>query len=87
MLHSLERKAFVRRERRTSIESESEYAFAHALVRDVAYGQIPRAERAAKHRAVAEWIESLGRSEDHAEMLAYHWQSALELVAGERGHG
>ncbi len=79
-LHSLERKGFVRRERRTSIENESEYAFAHALVRDVAYGQLPRAERAAKHRAVARWIESLGRQDDHAEMLAYHWESALELV-------
>ena len=84
-LHALERKGFVRRERRTSIENESEYAFAHALVRDVAYGQIPRAERAAKHRAVAEWIESLGRPDDHAEMLAYHWQSALELVRASGG--
>ena len=79
-LHSLERKGFVRRQRRSSIEDESEFAFAHALVRDVAYGQIPRAERAAKHRAVASWIESLGRPDDHAEMLAYHWYSALELV-------
>ena len=36
----------------------------HVLVRDVAYGQIPRAERADKHRRAAEWIESLGRRED-----------------------
>ena len=85
ILHSLERKAFVRRERRTSIENESEYAFAHALVRDVAYGQIPRAERAAKHRRVAEWIELLGRPEDHAEMRAYHWRSALELTRASGG--
>ena len=79
-LHALERKGFVRRQRRSSVEGESELAFAHALVRDVAYGQIPRADRSAKHRRVAEWIESLGRSEDHAEMLAYHWSSALELA-------
>jgi tetratricopeptide (TPR) repeat protein len=79
-LHTLERKGFVRRQKRSSVEDESEFAFAHALVRDVAYGQIPRAERAAKHRRVAEWIESLGRPEDHAEMLAYHWSSALELA-------
>jgi class 3 adenylate cyclase/tetratricopeptide (TPR) repeat protein len=79
-LHSLERKGFVRRQRRSSLEGESEFAFAHALVRDVSYGQIPRVDRARKHRAVAEWIDSLGRPEDHAEMLAYHWSSALELV-------
>jgi class 3 adenylate cyclase/tetratricopeptide (TPR) repeat protein len=77
---SLERKGFVRRQRRSSVEGEAELAFAHALVRDVAYGQIPRAERAAKHRRVAEWIEALGRPEDHAEMRAYHWRSALELM-------
>jgi class 3 adenylate cyclase len=78
--HSLERKGFVRRQRRSSVEGQSELAFAHALVRDVAYGQIPRADRATKHRGVAEWIESLGRPEDHAEMRAYHWRSALDLA-------
>ncbi len=76
---SLERKGFVRRQRRSSVEGEAELAFAHALVRDVAYGQIPRGDRAAKHRRVAEWIDSLGRPEDHAEMRAYHWRSALDL--------
>ena len=79
-LHSLERKGFVRRQKRSSVEGETEFAFAHALVRDVAYGQIARADRAEKHRGVAEWIEGLGRPEDHAEMLAHHWQSAFELA-------
>ena len=84
-LHSLERKGFVRRQRRSSLEGESEFAFAHALVRDVSYGQIPRADRAQRHRAVAEWIDGLGRPEDHAEMLAYHWSAALELVRAAGG--
>ena len=44
-LHALERKEFVRRERRSSVAGEDEYAFRHVLVRDVAYGQIPRAAR------------------------------------------
>jgi class 3 adenylate cyclase len=69
-LRSLVRKEFVRRERRASVEGESEYAFNHVLVRDVAYGQIPRSERADKHRRAAEWIESVGRAEDQAELLA-----------------
>ncbi len=80
LLHSLERKGFLTRQRRSSVESEGEWAFAHMLLRDVAYGQIPRAERAHKHRATAEWIEGLGRSDDHAELLAFHWGSALELA-------
>ena len=79
-LHALERKGFVRRQRRTSVEGETEYAFAHALVRDVAYGQIARADRAGKHQRMAQWLASLGRPEDHAEMLAHHWRSALDLA-------
>ncbi len=79
-LHDLERRELVRRERRGSVEGETEYAFRHLLVRDVAYGQIPRGERAEKHRAAATWIESLGRAEDHAEMLAHHYVNALELL-------
>jgi class 3 adenylate cyclase/tetratricopeptide (TPR) repeat protein len=79
-LHALERKEFVRRERRSSVAGEDEYSFRHLLVRDVAYGQIPRAGRAEQHRLAADWIESLGRPEDHAEMLAHHYLSALELV-------
>jgi class 3 adenylate cyclase len=76
-LHALARKEFVRRERRPSVEGESEYGFLHLLVRDVAYGQIPKAARSEKHRAVAEWMASLGRAEDHAEMLAHHYLEAL----------
>jgi class 3 adenylate cyclase/tetratricopeptide (TPR) repeat protein len=78
-LHALERREFVRRERRSAVAGEIEYTFRHLLVRDVAYGQIPRAARAEKHLKAAEWIESLGRSEDHAEMLAHHYLSAIEL--------
>jgi class 3 adenylate cyclase/tetratricopeptide (TPR) repeat protein len=84
-LHALERKEFVRRERASSVVDDSEYAFRHLLVRDVAYGQIPRAERAEKHLVAAGWIERLGRREDHAEMLAHHYLQALELTAAAGG--
>jgi tetratricopeptide (TPR) repeat protein len=80
VLHALERKAFIRRERRSAVAGETEYAFRHVLVREVAYGQIPRPARAAKHVAAAEWVESLGRSDDHAELLAHHYATALELA-------
>jgi class 3 adenylate cyclase/tetratricopeptide (TPR) repeat protein len=79
-MHALERKEFVQRARRSSVEAETEYAFRHVLVRDVAYGQIPRAARAEKHERAAAWIESLGRRDDHAEMLAHHCTRAFELT-------
>ncbi len=79
LLHALERKDFVLRARRSSVADEEEYAFLHLLVRDVAYGQVPRSGRAEKHLLAAEWIASLGRTEDNAEMLAHHYLSALEL--------
>jgi class 3 adenylate cyclase/DNA-binding transcriptional ArsR family regulator len=84
-LRTLGRKEFVRRERHSSVEGELEYAFNHVLVRDVAYGQIPRSERAAKHRRAAEWIESLGRADDQVELVAHHYLSALELAQASGG--
>jgi class 3 adenylate cyclase/tetratricopeptide (TPR) repeat protein len=87
LLHSLERKEFIRRDRRSSVAGEMQYAFLHALVRDVAYGQIPRARRAERHVAAAAWIESLSpdRSEDRAAMLAHHYREALALTAAAGG--
>jgi class 3 adenylate cyclase/tetratricopeptide (TPR) repeat protein len=86
-LHALQRKEFVRRERRSSVAGEAEYLFTHLLVRDVAYAQIPRAERAEKHVLAARWIESLAgdRSEDLAELLAHHYLAALELTRASGG--
>jgi tetratricopeptide (TPR) repeat protein len=85
VLHALERKGFVRRERRSAVAGESEFAFRHVLVREVAYGQVPRPARADKHVLAAEWIESLGRAEDHAELLAHHYATALELAHATGG--
>ncbi|HET7515642.1 MAG TPA: adenylate/guanylate cyclase domain-containing protein [Gaiella sp.] len=87
LLRSLERKEFVRREHRSAVAGASQHAFVHALVRDAAYNQLPRAARAARHLAAAEWIESLpdDRAEDRAETLAHHYMTAIELrrAAGE----
>ncbi|MGH2682394.1 MAG: AAA family ATPase, partial [Actinomycetota bacterium] len=76
-LHALERREFVRRERRATVAGETEYVFRHLLVRDVAYAEIPRRLRSERHRLAAEWIESLGRPDDHAELLAHHYLAAL----------
>jgi hypothetical protein len=56
------------------------------LLRDVAYDEIPHASRAERHRRAAEWTHSLGRPEDHGELLAYHYLAALDytIAASER---
>ena len=79
-LYSLERKEFVRRDHRSAVAGAQQYVFVHALVRDGAYGQMPRPARAEAHRRVAEWIDALAsdRAEDRAEMLAHHLVQAVE---------
>jgi class 3 adenylate cyclase/tetratricopeptide (TPR) repeat protein len=81
-LRELSRRELVRPARRSSIEGEAEYAFWHILACDVAYGQIPRASRASRHVAAARWIESKApeRVEDLADVLAYHYSTALDLA-------
>jgi DNA-binding SARP family transcriptional activator len=73
-----------RRRRPSSVAHQAEYGFLHVLVRDVAYWQIPRRDRIAKHRAVAEWIERLAGDHvtNHAELVAHHYAEALEIARG-----
>jgi class 3 adenylate cyclase/tetratricopeptide (TPR) repeat protein len=81
-LHALERRELLRRERRSAVAGERQYAFRHVLVRDVAYAQLPRATRAQRHQRVAEWLEGLSpdRAEDRAELLAHHYAAALQFA-------
>ena len=62
--------------------------FRHVLVRDVAYGQIPRAaaSREAPSRGRVDRV-AVGARDDQADLLAHHYVSALEYGAeglGER---
>lgn len=61
---------------------QAEFAFWHILVRDVAYGQIPRQGRITKHVAAARWIEDTAgeRAADLADVLATHYWEALQLA-------
>jgi class 3 adenylate cyclase/tetratricopeptide (TPR) repeat protein len=87
-LGELVRRELVAPARRSSMTEEAEYAFGHALVRDVAYEQLPRATRASRHLAAAIWIEvKVGdRVGDFADVLAHHYATALELAeaAGDK---
>ena len=81
-LDRLEGREFLQRAPASRVAGEVEYAFRHLLVRDVAYGQVLRAERADKHRRAAAWIEALApdRAEGRAELLAAHYRAALSFA-------
>jgi class 3 adenylate cyclase/tetratricopeptide (TPR) repeat protein len=80
-LQELVAKELVHRSPASSLEGDAEYSFGHALTRDVAYEQLPRAVRAAKHAEVAAWMEEVveERPGALASVIAHHWVTALEL--------
>ena len=81
-LDELERKELIRPASVSSVAGQTEYAFWHAVVRDVAYAQIPRAGRMRRHQAAAEWLERLAgeRLADRAEIIAHHYSQAVALA-------
>jgi class 3 adenylate cyclase len=77
-LRVLEDRDFIRRRTSSSLESESEYAFKHALIREVAYGGLPKARRAHLHATFADWLGRFGGGRDeHAPLLAHHYAEAV----------
>ena len=87
-LKELVKQDFIRPHPESSLAEEPAFAFRHALIRDVAYGQLTRHERATKHAAVGDWIETTtgDRTRELADVLAHHFATAFELSerAGER---
>ncbi|HEX6140528.1 MAG TPA: adenylate/guanylate cyclase domain-containing protein, partial [Candidatus Limnocylindria bacterium] len=61
--------------------AQGELVFRHILIRDVAYGTLPRVDRARFHAAAGEWLEatSAGREDEQAELIAFHYREAAVL--------
>ena len=73
----LEDRDFIRRRPGSSLGGETEYAFKHALTREVVYGSVPKARRARLHAAFAAWLERTGGGRDEdAALLAHHYAQA-----------
>ena len=78
-LDALVQRDLVRPRGMSDLAGEREYAFKHALTRDVAYGTLTRARRARLHAAFAEWLEERGEGRDeHAALLAHHYAQAAD---------
>jgi class 3 adenylate cyclase/tetratricopeptide (TPR) repeat protein len=63
------------------LEGERELAFRHVLIRDVAYGMLPKAVRSRKHFEVGGFIEERAgdRSDEVVPLLAEHYGRAAAL--------
>jgi class 3 adenylate cyclase len=88
----LEERDFVRRRPGSSMAGEEEYAIKHGVIREVAYGSLPKARRARLHAGFAGWLErSPAGREELAALLAHHFAEAVRpedadlAWAGEEG--
>jgi len=79
-LLSLARKGLVQPVR-ADVPEEDTMRFRHALIRDVAYGGIPKSVRAETHERFARWLESNAGAGfgDHDEIVGYHLEQSARL--------
>ena len=85
-LEALESRGLILRRSQSQVEGDVEFAFKHVLIRDVAYGTLPRGSRRDLHAAIARFLEET--STDPADLgwlLAHHWREAGEVDAA-RGY-
>jgi class 3 adenylate cyclase/tetratricopeptide (TPR) repeat protein len=78
----LEQRGFVYREPASNLPGDAQYTFKHILIREVAYGTVPRAQRRELHATIASGIDALfvDPTDSHAWLLAHHWREAGEPV-------
>jgi class 3 adenylate cyclase/tetratricopeptide (TPR) repeat protein len=85
-LDSLRRRDIIVSGEQARLSGEQELAFKHVLIRDVAYGMLPKAVRARKHAVVAALIEQRAgeRGQEVVALLAEHYGRAV--VFGDEVH-
>jgi len=76
-LMTLVRKELVRPDRSGTTGDEA-FRFRHILVRDAAYGSLPKEQRADLHARFAAWLEGVAgeRQLEYEEVIAYHLEQA-----------
>ena len=79
-LRALENRGLVLARQTSSLAGQVEFAFKHALLRDVAYASLPAALRARGHAHTGAWLEDLSgdRAGELIELIAYHYADAAD---------
>ncbi|MDE3189771.1 MAG: AAA family ATPase [Acidobacteriota bacterium] len=92
VLLALVRKEFVR-PAPERFPADDGFRFRHALIRDAAYGEIPKSARAGLHEQFADWLSARGAPE---ELVGFHLEQAYrcgvelgapDVALGERAFG
>ncbi|MCI0633644.1 MAG: protein kinase [Actinobacteria bacterium] len=80
-LQSLVRKELIRPEHSDLMEDDA-YRFTHILVRDAAYGGVPKARRAQLHERFARWIheKTRDRAGEYEGIEGYHLEQAYRTL-------
>src|SRR5437764_6808979 len=81
-LRGLQRRDMLVASTASAVAGETELAFRHQLLRDVAYRRLPRPARASLHRRAAAWFEEVSADgrHDQAAAVARHRVEALRLA-------
>jgi class 3 adenylate cyclase/tetratricopeptide (TPR) repeat protein len=79
-LHALVRKELIRAER-SEVRGEDAFRFTHILVRDAAYGGLPKSTRAELHERLAGWLDATSRdlAGEYEEIVGYHLEQAHRM--------
>ena len=86
VLRALVARGLLHRHPTSSIPDTDEYEWKHALIRDVAYGSLPKAVRAERHAQIASWFRATARAGDEpVASIASHYELAWELSVSKTG--
>src|SRR5215212_2152765 len=85
LLDALELREVIRNHPTTTVAGEREWEFRPGLIRDVAYGRLPKGRRVGLHVVFADWLCAIAGSDgEQVEIVAYHLEQAC-LLAREVG--
>jgi DNA-binding SARP family transcriptional activator/tetratricopeptide (TPR) repeat protein len=81
-LRALEDRGLVVTRPTSSLPGQTELAFRHALIREVAYRSIPEPQLRLAHAGVGDWLAGLAgdRRVEFVELLAHHYEAGGEPV-------